>query len=573
MHMLLTAPARAAGPPLQIEVQGVEGGLLANVREALALPPGLVEDGVVNFRWLERFKRQTPSKVQKALEPFGYYSATVKAEIESVAENNYVLRITIVPGEPVVVSRAKVSVRGPGAEEKPLRELAASFPLKEGEVLNTPVYEKAKGAMKARAMELGYLDADFSVHKILVWKAESKAQVELELDTGPRYFFGEVGIEGAPQYPRPFLHRYLAFKTGDVFSYAKLGETQLNLVNSDRFKDIVISPEKEETENHMVPVTLKLETKPPKRLRAGAGYGTDTGARFSVNYKDLNLFDRGRELDASLSISQRLQGLAADYTVPGRSAESSKGLQLNLRREDVTTYVSKLASLEARVTRGFGRGWMGTAYLRVQKENSVIGVEKVNARLVLPGVRFSQRRYDDLVRPRKGHHYNFELRGTDHLLGSNVGFLQFLADGKILVPLPFRLSLISRVTGAFTFQRGAMLSLPASLRFFAGGDNSVRGYSYQSLGPEDSAGNIVGGKNIFVGSIEVERAILQDWGVAGFYDVGNAFNVIHDITLFQGAGVGVRYYTKVGAVRIDIARQIGVENPHFKIHFNFGFQL
>jgi translocation and assembly module TamA len=129
------------------------------------------------------------------------------------------------------------------------------------------------------------------------------------------------------------------------------------------------------------------------------------------------------------------------------------------------------------------------------------------------------------------------------------------------------------VEGAVTFARDEINELPASLRFFAGGDRSVRGYAYQSLGPRDSAGNVVGGKNLIVGSLEFERAVGTDIGIAVFYDAGNAFNSINDITLFQGAGIGVRYYTRVGAVRLDLARQIGVDKPHFRLHFALGYEL
>jgi translocation and assembly module TamA len=115
--------------------------------------------------------------------------------------------------------------------------------------------------------------------------------------------------------------------------------------------------------------------------------------------------------------------------------------------------------------------------------------------------------------------------------------------------------------------------LPASLRFFAGGDRSVRGYSYQSLGPKDSTGKVIGGKNLFVGSLEIERPVLKDWGVALFYDAGNAFNSLSEVNLFQGAGIGLRYYSPVGTLRLDLARQIGVDNPKFRIHFTVGFQL
>jgi translocation and assembly module TamA len=124
----------------------------------------------------------------------------------------------------------------------------------------------------------------------------------------------------------------------------------------------------------------------------------------------------------------------------------------------------------------------------------------------------------------------------------------------------------------FTFQGDAFEQMPASLRFFAGGDRSVRGYSYQSLGPKDSSGQVIGGKNILVGSVELDRAIFTDWGVAAFFDAGNAFDRLTDFTLYKGAGIGVRYYTKIGGIRLDLARQVGVSHPGYRVHLTVGFE-
>lgn len=565
-----SAPLSAA-EPVQVIVQGIEGDILANVSAALALPPGVVKDGKVNIPWLERFRDQAPEKVHAALEPFGYYSPQISVELETPDEKSHILRVTVLPGKPAIVNDLKVTVYGPGAAE--LKGLAASFPLRQGDILRHYIYEEAKGALKARAAGLGYLDADYRVHQVLVSKEKFSASIILELETGPRYFFGEVSFEDGKIYPERFLRRYVAFKPGEVFSPLKLSVTQLNLVNSDRFKDIVISPEEERAENLRVPVTIRLEPSPPKRLRMGVGYGTDTGPRFSLQYRDLNFFRRGHEFDAELGLSQHIQGIAAGYTWPGATVDGFTGLKINFIREDVSAYETRLFSVEANRTRSLGRGRLGTAYIRLLQEDSNIGSDDVSAKLVLPGLRFSEQRYDDVIRPRKGHSYAVELRGTTTLIGSDFSLVQVLAEGNMLVQLPWRLSFRPRIKGGATFLGDDMSELPASLRFFAGGDRSVRGYSYQSLGPKDSHGDVIGGKHLLVGSLEIERAIREDAGIAIFYDVGNSFNSLNDITLFQGAGVGFRYYTKVGAISLDVARQIGVDNPDFRLHFTLGYEL
>jgi translocation and assembly module TamA len=188
-------------------------------------------------------------------------------------------------------------------------------------------------------------------------------------------------------------------------------------------------------------------------------------------------------------------------------------------------------------------------------------------------VRFSDDQYDNPIRPGHGFHYALDLHGTHQLLGSDTALVQILAEGSYLLPLPWRLSLHTRAKGGATLLNDPLRDIPPSLRFFTGGDQSVRGYSYQSLGPRDASGNVVGGTQLLTGSIELERALFKDWGVSLFYDAGNAFNSFSNITLFQGAGVGLHYYTSFGALNLSVARPLEVVNPAIHIHFTVGFEL
>lgn len=572
--LLNASRTRCAGTPVEVVVQGIEGEALANVEAALALPTGLVQEGKVNKPWLERFAKQVGAKAREALEPFGYFSPDIKTSLEATGEETYVLRVEIRTGEPVRIETITITLEGAGSGEKALTSLVQTFPLEKGDVLLQGKYEEAKGILRAKAIDLGYLDADFPVHEIRVFESQLIAVVTLVLDTGPRYFFGETNFEGADRYGALFLRRYVAYKPGDVFSYSKLAATHLNLINSDRFKSVIVTPEKQKASDFRVPVLIKLDPSETKRLRFGVGYGTDTGARLTVGYRDLDIFGTDHEFNTTLNLSEKLQGLGANYIVPdSRDMESYTEIKLNLKREDVTTYTNKLVSLEGDRTWSTGKGQILSLYIRMQKENFTVGDERGNSRLILPGVRISARRLDSLIRPRKAYRYEIDLRGTHRLLGSNTAFFQIIAEGDKITPLPWKISLLTRIKAGATFQADPVEELPASMRFFAGGDRSVRGYAYQSLGPKDSAGNVVGGKNVFIGTVEIEKPIFADWGIATFYDVGNSFNSLSSITLFQGAGVGVRYYTKFGTAKLDVARQIGVDNPKFRLHFNVGAEF
>lgn len=559
--------------PVQVTVEGLRGDELKNVQRALALPSGIVKEDKVDRLWLERFQRQVPERVREVLEPFGYYNVQVKTSLETTEEDFFRLHVKVEAGEPVRVTSAKVEIRGPGAQEKKLKDLLKTFPLKKGDILRQDKYEEAKGALKARALDLGYLDADFSVHQIQVSRANNVASIELVMETGLQYRFGEVTFVGASIYPESFLRRYLDFQSGEVFSYSKISQTQLNLINSDRFQEVTVEAKKEELQDFRVPVRVTLTPSRPKRLRFGIGYETDIGAKLSARYQDVNFNRWGHELDAELSLAQRLQGLVTRYVLPSRKdLDSYTSLRLGLQREDTETYDSRSLFLEPEYVHSFGRGKLGSVYVQFRLEDFEIGEQDGRSQLVMPGLRFSQRQYDNLIRPRQGYRYALETRGVTQILGSDANFLQFLANGELLVPLPTRFSLLLRAQGGTTLT-SSLEDLPPSVRFFAGGDRSVRGYAYQSLGPRDARGDVIGGKHLLVGSIELEKAITKIFGVAAFYDVGNAFNSFGHMDLQQGVGLGIRIYTPVGPFRLDLARQVGVRNPDFRIHFTVGFGL
>ena len=562
-----------AAEPVDIVVIGIEGDALKNVQDALVLPAGLVHDGEVDRLWLDRFAQQAGDKTRSALEPFGYYNATVTATVEPTGKQ-YRLMVKVLPGEPVRLSEVTVTLAGPGSGESDLKTLAAAFPLNKGDLLLHQRYEEAKGALKARALGLGYLDAEFSRHEIRISQPATTAVITLELMTGERYYFGITDIKGAPDYPDGFLRRHLTYTPGELFSYPELGETQRNFANSERFKEVVVTPHKETAEAYQVPVTVQLKQGPRISIRPGVGYGTDTGARFTVRYRDLNMFHLGHEFYSHLYVAERLQGLATGYIIPSSTdIRSSTTLQLNLQREETQTYTSRIVAVELDRNRSFDTGKLGTAYVKVQYEEYTVGLQESTSRLLLPGLRFTDNRYDNPIRPQKGFRYALDLHGTNQLLGSDTALVQILAEGGHLLPLPWRLSLHTRVKGGATLLNDPLVDIPPSLRFFTGGDQSVRGYSYKSLGPHDASGKVVGGKQLLTGSIELERALFKNWGVSVFYDVGNTFNSFTDVSLFKGAGVGLHYFTPVGALNLSLARPLGVEKPTTHFHFTVGFEL
>jgi len=567
------SPALAA-EPVQVMVEGLEGEELKNVQASLSLPPGVIREGTVDRPLLEMFRRQIPEKVKKALEPFGFYDAQVSTTMEKMEKDEAVIRVKVIPGEPIRVAAANVRVLGPGEQDPGLKQPVASFPLRVGDVLNQVKYQKAKEELRIKALNLGYLGAEYTSHVIRLDRAGRTAEIELILKTGPKYTFGEVIWEGKPLYPPSFLQRFLDFKPDEPYSDSKIYQTQVNLINSDRFASVNIRADKDEAQDYRVPVRIQAEPSAPKRLRPGVGYTTDFGARVSLRYQDVNTFGWGHELNADMSIAERRQAISSYYTLPGSGhIDNRTNLKMGFQRELLKPYDSLLWTTEIEQARSFGYGIVGSAYVQFRQENFSESGQDGSSSLFMPGLRFSQRRVDNLIRPTRGFRYSLESRGSGEALGSETNFLQFLGNGDMIIPLTTRFSLLPRFQFGVTWQKDPLTDLPPSLRFYAGGDRSVRGYTYQSLGPKDASGNVIGGKNLLVGSMEVEYHITRNFSMALFYDVGNAFNNFQDLTWPQGAGIGLKYYTPAGPIEVDLARQINVDNPGFQVHVIIGFTI
>lgn len=564
-----------AAEPVEVRVVGLEGAPLKNVNAALALPSGLVKEGTIDKLWLEHFSRQAESKVRMALEPFGYYGANVTTQLEEKKQGEYALLVSVTTGEATRLTGVTVTIQGAGAAEPLLLEKTATFPLRTGDRLQHDRYEKAKSAILATSRELGYLDAHYSTHEIRVDPKTASASITLIMASGPRYLFGTATITGATYYPEELLRRYISFSAGEPFSYKAVGKTQLNFASSAYFKSVSVVPDKAAAIDLQVPVVITVVPAARRTIRPGIGYGTDTGARASVGYKNLSLFAPGNTLISEITVAERLQGIGSAYTIPsGQNIETFSTIQFNLQREIVNDTESKLAFLEPSRTTGFGEKRLGTIYVRLMYEQYNVGLENNSSSLMmLPGLRFFQHDYDDLILPTKGWHYALETRGAHRLLISDATFIQFIAESGVIIPLPWRLSIKSKVKGAATVANDPLTDVPSSLRFFAGGDNSVRGYAYKSLAPKDATGDVVGGKNLLQGSLELQRAIFDKWAVSIFYDAGNAFDDTKDLKLYQGAGIGLHYTTPIGAINLSLARQISVPDPQLRLHFTIGFQL
>ena len=572
MGLWLAASLAAAQElSLRVEIEGVRGELLDNVRALLSMERQRQEPDLTPLR-VRRLHARAGEEIQTALEPFGHYHVGVDAELDEQA-GGWLARYVIDPGPRMELEEIEVRLRGAGEADLRLQAALGELPLRRGEPLLHSRYEQARRSLLQQALGLGYLDARYSTHRLEVDVARNRARVLLVLDTGARYELGAVSFRGS-DLKEELLQAYVQFAPGSEYSTRQLLELQRSLEDSDYFVRVQVQPEREQAVERRIPVSVELEPRRPNKYTAGVGYGTDTGARFRLGWENRRLNRSGHQMGAEYRISEIRESVTGRYRIPLLAAPQSDFLEFHslYGREDIRGAESTKYVLGASHSVLWGR-WRRMLSLTFQQEDFTIGLTDENTALLMPGINVQRVWGRERLIAARGARLQLDLKGAQEGLLSDVSFVQGQADAKLITPLPLGegLRLIGRGTlGAIyteDFQR-----LPPSIRFFAGGDQSVRGYDYNRLGPRDASGEVIGGRYLVVGSLELERHIRGNWRAALFYDVGNALDGWND-PLKQGAGAGLRWETPIGLVRLDLASALSEDGNPWRLHLTVGPDL
>ncbi len=390
--------------------------------------------------------------------------------------------------------------------------------------------------------------------------------MKLAYDTGRRYRFGPVTWPDTPLAPA-FLRRYLTFQPGDPYDSNALLDMQNHLINSGYFQQVEVAAPANRAVDYQTPVDVNLEMRDPNRYAVGIGYGTDTGPRGTLGYERRWLNPWGHQFNAQLLASQIKSQAKADYRIPGRNpAVDTFILRGDLEREYSAVIDSASAAAGVAWERKFGL-WQGGVSLdyRVDTYNLT---ERQTSYLLIPGLNLVRVDADDPVNISHGTRLDLQLRGAYEPLLSSTSFLQALASGKAVYSLNARNRLIGHAQAGDTWVSD-FTGLPPALRFFAGGDNSVRGYGLDRIAPRED-GRIVGGKRLLVGSLEYEYRLGGNWGVAAFVDSGDAFD--NSPQFKTGVGLGLRWFTPVGPLRVDFAHGLQ-SNDLLHFYLMFGPEL
>ena len=546
---------------ITLELHGLSQTLKNLVLSNIDEHPQITTDEVPGYS--EKLKQSTLTSLQSA----GYYQSKVTVKHASYKSHSSIA-IYVDPGTPVRIRTIEINVTEPDEFKKTTDEL----PLTKGARFDHRKYENSKAALLKTAQVLGYFDAKFTRSQVLVSKRDKSADIYVDFDTGKRYDINKV-VYKQDLYPEGFLARWQNFEVTVPYRANYISDLTVNLQNSGYFKRVRVTPDIKMAINHKVPLVVELEPHAENTVGFGAGFATDTGPRLKTNWLRPHTNSAGHSLETNASVSKLRQDLSASYRIPhhrfpAHNHYSADFGVLNHRTDDTFSQLRTLEFTEHRLTK---RKWYRDVFLRLENERFNVAGDKDKVNLLLPGFGFSRVNSVGGINPQKGRFFSFRLMAARRTLLSDINMLRATAKAKFLNSWDRKHYLISRVElGALNTD--SFENVPATHRFFAGGDNSVRGFGYQAISPVNSNNESIGGQYLTTGSIEYNHYFTEKFAVAAFLDAGRAFNNSSDPTR-HGIGLGLRWRSPVGPLRLDLAHAINNEDSPYRLHLAIGPEL
>ena len=566
---LASSFAAAAQSELVIRIKPANNDLKANVEGYIGSLGERDEEALL------RFSRGAEEQARKAAQALGYYQAQIDSEVLPPRDDDKGprLRLTIEPGEPIRLRDVSVRIEGPASQLKSFR-VPDSRALRSGEVLNHGHYEDAKRLIQNQASRYGFFKGHFVRNRLAVDPAAGVADIELVYDSGPRYSLGRVQFDGDSPFDEELLQRMVPFKEGTPYDSELIAELNNALQSSGYFEGVRVDAAPTAAVGQSIPVDVQVQTRKPRTMSLGLGFSTDVGPRGKAGWTRHWVNPQGHSYGIETELSAPRQNVGLWYDVPLDPPLTDKlryagGYQY----EEIagTDTLSKLLTVGPEWHSKLPSGWQRVISLKWQREEYRLGDDSGLSTLLMPGVSYSYLRSDNRIDPHNGYRLQFDVRVAKEGLLSDTN----LVNGTVLVKGLTTLAQNHRFLGRVQFGGSATngyKSVPPSLRFFAGGDQSVRGYDYQTLSPENGDGDRIGGRYMVAGSAEYQYQIADKWRLATFVDQGNSFNNLEFPSLKTGVGFGVRWVSPVGPLRLDLAKALD-DDGGIRLHFSMGPEL
>ncbi|USE36956.1 autotransporter assembly complex protein TamA [Endozoicomonas sp. SCSIO W0465] len=524
---------------------------------------------------LDEYRYEIRKALQKSLMALGYYQPTINFHSNKKATHQLIININ--PGQPVIIRSLHINLEGDASKDKAFTQLIRQSRLRVGDILNDGEYDALKTKLNDLALTRGYFDADLSEHQIRVYPDEQAADITLTMKSGRRYRFGPV-IYDAPvsEATRQLLNTMINFEPGQPYRSELLSQLNMDFSATGYFKSIEVRALKGKAVDGEVPIFVSVIPKTAWELETGIGFSTDEGPRVSLSVDNPWMDEKGHSFTSDIKVSQQVQELSGRYKIPyGNPLLEYYSLDSGYQRSTIQDTDSQLVSVSVNKWKKRPGNWDQDFFIRLDYENYTQGLQNSSNLLLIPGMSFDRRKaVGSPMDPRSGHLYNLKIETSAKAWQSDADFIKVWSRAKWLTTFFRRHRLISRIEQGVIWVDD-INSIPPSIRFFTGGDQTVRGYSYDSISPRDSSGQLTGGRYLSVASIEYDYEIIENWRIAFFVDSGTATNAYSNNQpgWKTGIGPGIRWVTPLGPLKLDFAFAISEPGSPWQIHFSMGPDL
>lgn len=545
----------------EIEITGLEGELLEQATANITVASELA--AASSSRSQGRRLRQAVAQIDNALKANGYYSAIITPHVEEESgQRRY--RFVVDKGDPVRIDSLQLEISGDGADFDPFLDWRSTFPLHPGDILVDKHYQDAITELQRTARRYGFFDSRISKREIRINRSAQQADIHITFETGLRYRYSEIRLL-EDYFDEDFLQRFFNIEVGQFFNNDDLQRLHQHYAASGYFSSIRVSPVLDEREGDKIPISIELQKRKRDRYFAGAGFSTDLGVHGKLGLERRFVNQRGHSFDSEFYYSELRKLVQLNYTIP-LSRPYAEDLILSYlyndrRDEDLKSRVNGIEA--SRVWKHGLSNWQyGLQLFTVDNE---LDNEFSEGSFLTPTTGWGYAHADNILFPRYAWRLGINLTGASQSIASTESFLQTQLTATLILPLFERDRLLLRSRLGRTLIDDFSV-LPKQLRFYAGGDSSVRGYEFESLAPHNESGSLTGGDSLVFGSVEYEHYFNPMIGVAVFWDAGNAFFAEDAIELVHGAGVGLRLNLPFGVFRFDVANALSKPGRPWRLH-------
>ncbi|GAB3097538.1 outer membrane protein assembly factor [Aestuariicella hydrocarbonica] len=563
LGLFLVCFAVAAAAKLEVKIEPSHKEVKENIQAFV----GAVEPA--NQAELTRLAKHVDEQASRAAQALGYYHSTNHIEFAGT-DDKPVIKLKVVLGPPVTLRHVNIEIDGPGQGTDAFT-LPETTQLATGMILNHGTYEDLKTLIQHQALAYGYFSGTFLQKQLLVDVEHNKADINLTYQTGPRYRLGEVAFTDTV-FNADLLNSLVPFKSGDFYTSDRIAAFNRALLASGYFMSVKVTPQPDLAVDNVIPIQVALVERDPHSLGFGGGYSTDVGPRAKATWDQHWLNAEGDSRGAAMELSTVRQQLSTYYkTLLEKSYADDLRYFAGLQFEDIDEIETESVVVGAELYKRLESNWERTYGLRLEHDVFSLGQASGETTLLIPSLAFHRVHTSSQIDPAWGYRMLVEFEGAKEDIISSVDFASVTSQIKGLYTFFGRHRVLGRLSLGVV-ATNSFEDIPPSHRYFAGGDQSVRGYDYQQLSPRDSDGENIGGRYLLAGSLEYQYQFLDKWRVAGFMDHGNAVNSLND-PLKTSVGLGLRWVSPIGSIRIDVARSLSDPDEGFRIHFSMGPEL